>query len=638
MSRKKKERVIVISGLLIGISFLLKLWNVLDLFSNMLMITAALSAGYPIMRNAIQALRYRILGIEVLVTVAVIGAIIIQEYWEAAAVTFLFIFGSYLEARTIEKTRSSLETLMDMAPTMSSVMRDGIEVKVSPDELIQGDIVLVRPGESIPVDGTILKGKATINQAAITGESVPVSRDKDAKVFSGTVIEHGYLEIIAEKVGDDTTFARILNMVEEAQESKAPTQKFIEKFARYYTPAIFILAIIVYVFTRDIELTLTLLVIACPGAMVISAPVSIVAGIGNGAKNGILFKGGETLETAGKVQVVAFDKTGTLTIGKPQVTRLNVFHMNEDELLQMIARAEYTSEHHLARAIVAEASSRFAAKIIPAEHFETLPGKGVAATVEGMKLYIGNRKLMADHNIHYDQEVANYVSQEENRAQTVVFVADDKRVLGLISIADVLRNDAFELVHDLKMSGVKKVVMLTGDNERAAAAVSHELGIDQYYAELLPEDKVKVLQDLQKEYIVAMIGDGVNDAPALAIADLGIAMGGSGTDVAIETADVVLMSDRLMNLPYALGLSHATMNNMRQNIYFAVGIVMTLLMGVLTRNVFMASGMLVHELSVLLVIINAIRLTRYQGVKNSQPISSTKNRGIRNGMQSSSSE
>ncbi len=638
MSRKKKVRVIVISGLLIAISFLLKLWNVLDLYSNMLMITAALSAGYPIMRNAIQALRYRILGIEALVTVAVIGAITIQEYWEAAAVTFLFIFGSYLEARTIEKTRSSLEALMDLAPTTSSVMRDGIEVKLSPDEVIQGDIVLVRPGESIPVDGTILKGKATINQAAITGESVPVSRDKDAKVFSGTVIEHGYLEIIAEKVGDDTTFARILNMVEEAQESKAPTQKFIEKFARYYTPVIFILAIIVYVFTRDIDLTLTLLVIACPGAMVISAPVSIVAGIGNGAKNGILFKGGETLETAGKVQVVAFDKTGTLTIGKPQVTRLKMFHKNEDELLQMIARAEYASEHHLARAIVAEASSRLVSKIIPAEQFEALPGKGVAATVEGMNLYIGNRKLMADHNIHYDQEVANYVSQEENRAQTVVFVADDRRVLGLISIADVLRDDAFELVHNLKKSGVKKVVMLTGDNERTAAAVSHELGIDQYYAELLPEDKVKILQDLQKEYIVAMIGDGVNDAPALAIADVGIAMGGSGTDVAIETADVVLMSDRLVNLPYALGLSHATMNNMRQNIYFAVVIVMTLLIGVLTRNVFMASGMLVHELSVLLVIINAIRLTRYQGVKTSHPILSNKNRGIRNGMQSSSSE
>lgn len=265
MSRKNKERVIVIAGLLIAISFLLKLGNDLALFSDSVMIIAALCAGYPIMKNAIQAIRYRIVGIEALVMVAVVGAILIREYWEVAAVTFLFLFGSYLEARTIEKTRSSLKALMDLAPATASVMRNGIEVKLPIDEVIQGDIVLVRPGESIPVDGAILKGKATINQAAITGESIPVSRGKDAKVFSGTVIEHGYLEVIAEKVGDDTTFARILNMVEEAQESKAPTQTFIEKFARFYTPAIFIAAIAVYLFTRDIELTLTLLVIACPG-------------------------------------------------------------------------------------------------------------------------------------------------------------------------------------------------------------------------------------------------------------------------------------------------------------------------------------------------------------------------------------
>lgn len=627
MSRTKKEKVIVIAGLLIAISFLMNLWNVLEMFSEILMVTAALLAGYPIMKNAIQALRYRILGIEALVTIAVIGAIMIREYWEAAAVTFLFIFGSYLEARIMEKTRSALKALMDLAPAMASVMRDGIEVKVSPDEVIQGEIVLVRPGENVPVDGTIHSGKATLNQAAITGEPVPVSREKGEVVFSGTVIEHGYLEIIAEKVGDETTFARILNMVEEAQESKAPTQRFIEKFARYYTPAIFILAIIVYIITGNIELTLTLLVIACPGAMVISAPVSIVAGIGKGARNGILFKGGETLEKAGLVQAVVFDKTGTLTIGKPQVTRINALHLNENELLRLIARAEYASEHPLARAIVAEAASRSASGMVPAEQFKALPGKGIAATVEGMNLYIGNRRLMADYSIHFDQEVADYVSKEEERAQTVVFAADDERVLGLISIADVIRKDAHTIVHNLKRSGVDKVVMLTGDNARAAAAVSDELGIDQYYAELLPEDKVRIVQDLQKEYIVAMVGDGVNDAPALAIADVGVAMGGSGTDVAIETADVVLMSDRLMNLPYALGLSHATLNNMRQNIYFAVAIVITLLIGVLTSNVFMASGMLVHELSVLLVIMNATRITRY----------TTKNGGSGIGLQSSSS-
>lgn len=637
MSRRKKERIILTAGLLIAVSFMLKAGDELGLVSDLLMIAAALTAGYPIMKNAVQAIRYRIVGIEALVTIAVTGAILIQEYWEAAAVTFLFMLGSYLEARAIERTRSSLKALMALVPATSSIIRDGIEVKVPSDEVREGDLVLVRPGESIPVDGTVLKGKATINQAAITGESVPVSRDKDAKVFSGTVIEHGYLEIMAEKVGGDTTFARILHMVEEAQESKAPTQKFIEKFARFYTPAVFGLAIIVYLVTRDVELTLTLLVIACPGAMVISAPVSIVAGIGNGARNGILFKGGDTLEKAGKVQVAAFDKTGTLTIGKPQVTRIHVLDGSEDELLQMAARAEYLSEHHLARAIVAEASSRAAAAIVPAEQFRALPGRGVEATVEGRKLVIGNRRLMADYSIPYDQEVTRYVSQEEDRAQTVVFVADEERVLGLISIADVLRDDAYELVLALKKSGIQQVVMLTGDNERTAAAVAHELGIDGYYAELLPEDKLRIIQDLQNQYTVAMIGDGVNDAPALAVADVGIAMGGSGTDAAIETADVVLMSDRLSNLPYALGLSRATMKNMRQNINFAVAIVLILLIGVLTGSVFMASGMLVHEFSVLAVIMNAVWLTRYRGSKT-KPTLFTRNRGIRNGMPSSSGQ
>lgn len=635
MSRKRKGQIVAISGLFIAISLLLKTLGVLAIVTDSLMITAAVFAGYPIMKNAIQALRYRILGIEALVTIAVIGAIMIHEYWEAAAVTFLFIFGSYLEARTIEKTRSSLKSLLDLAPTMASVMRDGIEVQVSPDEVSKGEHVLVRPGEKVPVDGTVLQGKATVNQAAITGESVPVSREKNGIVFSGTILESGYLEILAEKVGEDTTFARILNMVEEAQESKAKTQKFIENFARYYTPGIFILALIVYFLTRDIELTLTLLVISCPGAMVISAPVSIVAGIGNGAKNGILIKGGEILEKAGKVQVVAFDKTGTLTVGKPQVTHIRAFQMSEDELLQRVARAEYSSEHHLARAILTETKLRIDSEIKPAEQFEALPGKGVRATVDGTDLYIGNRKLMSDHNISYGQEITSYVAQEEDKAQTVVFVANHERVLGLISIADVLRADAYELVRSLRKSGVKRIVMLTGDNERTAAAVSRELGMDQYYAELLPEDKVMKLKELQKDGMVAMVGDGVNDAPALAIADVGVAMGGSGTDIAIETADIVLMSDRLDRLSYTFGLSHATMNTMKQNIYFAVAVVVTLLIGVLTKNVFMASGMLVHELSVLLVIMNAIRLTRYQGVPSSKYIISTRNRGIPNDVQTS---
>ena len=612
---EKKKQIVLISGFLIIISFFLKYLGINAFISDGLMIVAAVVSGYGIAKNAIAALKYKVLGIELLVTVAVIGAIFIKEYWEAAAVTFLFIFGSYLEARTLEKTRSSLKSLIDLAPSTASVIRNDIELKVSPEDVIKGEKVLVRPGEKIPVDGIIIKGKASVNQSAITGESIPVDKYINDSVFSGTVIETGYLELIAEKVGDDTTFARILEMVEEAQESKAPTQKFVEHFAKYYTPGIMFLSIIVYIITRDIELTLTLLVISCPGAMVISAPVSIVAGIGNAAKRGILIKGGEHLEHAGKVDVVAFDKTGTLTVGKPMVTNILSFDISEDELLHLAAQVEVTSEHHLAKAIVKEAESKLSINIKQSDEFEVLSGLGVKGIVDGRNIIVGTRRFMMIENISISDEVENYLQQEENNGQTAVIIADNQTILGIISIADKIRDDAYNLVENLKKAGVKKVVMLTGDNKRTASSVAKKLGIDEFYSELLPLDKVAKIKELKSNYIVAMIGDGINDAPALAVADIGIAMGASGTDVAMETADIVLMLDSLEKLPYAFGLSRATMRNMKQNIYFAVAVVFILLIGVLTKNVFMASGMLVHEISVLLVIINAIRLMNYKGIK-----------------------
>ncbi|HJV47280.1 MAG TPA: cation-translocating P-type ATPase [Bacillota bacterium] len=615
MGKKRKGQIVTISGSFICLALILRYAGLFLTFADGMMIVAAIIAGYPILKNALQALRFRILGIETLVSVAVIGAMFIEEYWEAAAVTFLFTLGSYLEARTLEKTRSSLKSLFDLAPKKATIIRDGVETEVSPDEVIQGEIVLVRPGEKIPVDGTILKGSASVNQAAITGESIPVSKRKDESVFSGTVIEVGYLEVVAEKVGEDTTFSRILEMVEEAQENKAPTQKFLERFAAYYTPAIIVLSILVYLVTKDLVLSLTLLVISCPGALVISAPVSIVAGIGNGARKGILIKGGDHLEKASKVDVVAFDKTGTLTVGKPEVTRIKSYHMQENELLKLTARAEIGSEHHLGRAVIEEAKKRFSDSLVMADEFSVYMGQGVRALVDGRELWIGNRKLLMENGINIPNDVEMDLQQEENNGQTAILVADSQGVQGVISIADVLREDAYELVSQLKKTGIKKIVMLTGDNQRTAAAVAGRLGIDDYYAELLPENKVLVLKGMQQSgYVVAMVGDGINDTPALATADIGIAMGGTGTDVAMETADIVLMSDRLDKLPYVLGLSRATVGNMMQNIYFAVIVVTVLLIGVLFKTVFLASGMLVHELSVLLVILNAIRLMKYKGI------------------------
>ncbi|MBU5312963.1 cadmium-translocating P-type ATPase [Tissierella carlieri] len=611
MKLTKAQRV-WISGILVAVAFILKNTIGEQIITSVVMILAAIIAGTPILRNAISAARYWIIGIDALVSIAVIGAMFIGEYWEAAAVTFLFMLGDYLESRTIEKTRSSIKALLDLAPDTARVMRDGVEIIISPDEVVKGDQVVVKPGEKISVDGNVIEGSAYVNQSAITGESIPVNRNIDDSVFSGTIIESGYLVIEATRVGEDTTFARILQMVEEAQDKKAKTQKFLEKFSRYYTPAIIVLAIGLYLVTQDLVLALTLLVIACPGALVISTPVSIVAGIGNGAKHGVLVKGGEIMENLGKIKVLAFDKTGTLTVGKPMVTHIKSYNIDEKELLRITAIGEGYSEHPLARAILARAEKDLGKIDEMPEESEIITGQGLKTKIEGGTILIGNRKLFLENKISIGEDVEKYLQSEEEKGQTAVIVGDTRQVLGVISIADVVREDAEKLVSNLKRLGVEKIVMLTGDNRRAAKAIAEEIGLDDFYAELLPEDKVRVLKELQEKYgVAAMVGDGVNDAPALASADLGIAIGGAGTDVAMETADVVLMSDEIKKLSHAIGLSRATVNNMRQNIYFAIAVAALLLAGVLIKTVNLSFGMLVHELSVLLVVINAVRLLGY---------------------------
>ena len=610
-----KGQIIWSSGILAVAGYVLNELIGYATITIVLMLAATVIAGAPIFKKAIGALRYRIVGIDALVTIAVVGAVIIGEYWEAAAVTFLFMLGDYLETRTIDKTRSSIKALLDLAPDIARVRRNGAEVEITPEDLVEGDLVVVKPGEKIPVDGTVVEGSAYINQAAITGEPIPVSRSAEEPVFSGTIIESGYLIINAEKVGDDTTFARILHMVEEAQDKKAKTQKFLEKFSRYYTPAIILLSIMLYLVTRDIVLALTLLVIACPGALVISTPVSIVAGIGNGAKHGVLVKGGDVMEKLGTVKVVAFDKTGTLTVGKPSVTRVQAYGMDEDELLRIAAVGESYSEHPLAKAIIAKATEKLRDINEVPEDAQIITGQGLSFNFAGEVYYIGNRKLFEENGIGIAEQ-ADYMNAEEEKGQTAVLVGTKNGICGIISIADVIRDDAKALVAKLKSQGIKKVVMLTGDNRRAAKAIAEEIGLDGHYSELLPEGKVAVLAELQKQYgRVAMVGDGVNDAPALASADLGVAIGGAGADVAMETADVVLMSAEVGKLSYAVGLSRATVRNMKQNISFALLVAALLLAGVLIKTVNLSFGMLVHEASVLLVIVNAVRLLGYGKAK-----------------------
>lgn len=612
MKNKTKNILAVLSGGLLLAALITYLIHPGAMLQHVFLIIASGVAGYPIFMKGIQALRMKVFSIELLVTIAVIGALIIGEYTESAVVAFLFLFGDYLERRTLRKTRASLRSLMDMAPMEAIVLKDGERKTVPADDVEPGDRVLVQPGGKIPVDGRVVSGEASVNEAAITGESVPVFKKEGDTVFSSTIAEGGYLEVIAEKVGTETTFSKIIELVEEAQESKARSQKFMERFATYYTPGIIVLSLIVWLFTMDVHLALTFLVIACPGALVISVPVSIVAGIGNGARKGILIKGGDKIENLAKVNAIVFDKTGTLTKGKPEVTDIKTYGMDEDELLQLAASLEVVSEHHLGKTIVGKAEKRGLSVAGDPSDVDIMKGHGLKGVVRGRQVYIGNLSGAEKLDIAVDSEKGNYLLKQQESGSTAVLVAIDHEVRGIISMADQIREEAYELVRELKESGIRHTVMLTGDNDRVARKVGRKLGLDHVFSELLPEDKVEKVRDCKEKGIrLAMVGDGINDAPAIATADVGIAMGVTGTDITMEAADVVLMSDDLNRLPYAIQLAKATVQNMKQNTVFALLTVAFLLVGVLRGDVHLASGMLIHEISVLLVILNAVRLVGY---------------------------
>ncbi len=617
MKSKQINMIMYVSGALLTLALITYLFSWNKTILNTILIVASLVAGYPTFVKALKSSMMKMFSIELLVTIAVVGALIIGEYTESAAVTFLFLFGAFLEGRTLEKARSSLKSLLEMAPLEATVLRNNVRLVIMAEDVIKDDVVIIQTGEKIPIDGRVLSGEASVNEAAITGESVPILKNIGDQVFSGSILDSGYLEVLAENVGEDTTFSKIIELVEEAQEGKAKTQRFLERFAAIYTPGVMVLSVIVWVITKDIHLSLTFLVIACPGALVISAPVSIVAGIGNGAKNGILIKGGEVMENLAKINAIVFDKTGTLTRGKPEVTAIKSFGLSENELLLIAAEAEVISEHHLGKTIVREAEKLGLKLIHKPTEVKVLKGRGIEVELNGKHVYIGNRKGLFQNEIAIDNQTESYATEQEKNGNTAVFIADQERVLGIISIADKIREEAADAIQQLRLDGIQHLVMLTGDNKHTANIVAQNLNMDKVFAELLPENKVeKVKACMGKDVQLAMIGDGVNDAPAIATADVGIAMGVAGTDIAMETADVVLMADNLDKLAYAFRLSKATVRNMKQNMFFAVGTVVLLLVGVLTNNVNLASGMLVHEASVLLVILNAIRLVRYKPSSN----------------------
>lgn len=607
----KKNVITVISGLLIVLGFFshFVLENVG--LSEWSLIIASVFGITPIAIQAFQAMKVKVISIDVLVSIAAIGALFIQNYEESAIVTFLFLFGHYLEQRTLNQTRSAIKELTDMAPESALVQTEDGEFKeVDVDDVDEGDILLVKTGAKVPVDGTVLTGEGYINEASITGESVPVTKTEGSEVFAGTILENGTIQIWADKVGEDTTFGKIIELVEEAQDSKSEAERFIDRFSKWYTPTVLVLAFIVWAMTQNVELAITILVLGCPGALVIGVPVSNVAGIGNGARNGVLLKGSEVINDFSKVDTIVFDKTGTLTVGNPEVAETEVYGDNVEKAYSYLASVETESDHPLAKAVLQHTGT---VELFPVEDTDVVKGGGIVAQVDGHRIAVGNVALMEKENVQLSKKAQKDVKQFEKNGNSLVLTAVDGELKILMGIRDQIRPGVKQDLQELKNLGVKDLVVLSGDNQGTVDRVARELNLTEAHGHMLPEDKAAYIEKLQqKGHTVAFVGDGVNDSPSLALADIGIAMG-SGTDVAIETSDVVLMNSNFSNLPHALGLVKATANNMKQNIVISVGVVLVLLTSVFFSEwMNMSIGMLVHEGSILVVIFNGMRLMKYK--------------------------
>ncbi|MGD2177410.1 MAG: heavy metal translocating P-type ATPase [Anaerolineae bacterium] len=635
MKGKRRDVLTLIAGVLIVLTFVLEMSGVSETITHAIYGAAIAAGGFDVARKGVIGVWInRELDINFLMATAALGTVAIGAWLEGALVVFLFSLGETLESYTMDRARNAIRSLMELAPAEATLLRDSEQQRVPVDELEIGDLILVRPGERVPMDGVVRQGSSAVNQAPITGESIPVEKRPGAEVFAGSVNGEGALEIEVTHRAEDNTISRVIDMVEEAQAQKAPSQRWVDVFARYYTPAVVGLAVLIaavppLLFGQPflepgagaghgwLYRALSLLIIACPCALVISTPVSIVSAISNAARQGVLFKGGAYLEAAGGLRVVAFDKTGTLTHGEPEVTDVVVVNdetMSNEQLLALAAGVESGSEHPLARAIVGAAKQR-GIGFRQATEVEAVTGRGVRGSLDGTQLTIGNRTLYEELGVSVPEPLAAQGEALEEDGKTVMFLASATdnlaSIRGLIVVADTVRRDAREAIAALKRSGVRHTVMLTGDNERTASAIAEQAGLDDFRANLLPDEKVEAIEGLlAKHGQVAMVGDGINDAPALARATVGIAMGGAGTDQALETADVALMADALDKLPFAMRLSRRTLNVVRQNIVFSL----------LVKGAFMAlaiPGLTTLWMAVfadmgasLIVILNGMRLLR----------------------------
>ncbi|WP_130858801.1 heavy metal translocating P-type ATPase [Gracilibacillus phocaeensis] len=609
-----RHPIAFISGVVIFLAFLSKYLVGWDQGYVLGMMTASVVGGPPIFIQAYQALKIKVISIELLVTIAVLGAFVIGEYSESAIVSFLFLFGGLLEQKTLDRTRSVIRELTKKAPASASRLDEGHLEEVDIDEVREGDSLLVKTGAQIPVDGVIWSGSGYVNEASVTGEAKAVSKTTGDKVFAGTILENGTLKMEAEKVGEDTTFGKIIELVEEAQDNKSNMERFIDRFAKYYTPIVLLLAILAGIIFGNVHLAITILVLGCPGALVIGVPVSNVAGIGNGAKHGILIKGGELMSAFSKVDTMIFDKTGTLTNGKPTVSEVKAYTDRTQEAFQLTANIERESDHPLGQAILDYVGNNDYEEM---DQTEVVKGQGIISRKGSQQVLVGNQSLMEQHHIFLNRQMKEDLLNLQKDGNSTVFVAIDDQLALLIGIKDQMCSGVKETLSALKQMGIKHFVMLSGDNQITAESVGKKAGITEVHGELLPEDKSNFIKNLQtKEKTVAFVGDGINDSPSIALADVGIAMG-NGTDVAVETSDVVLMQSNFKRLMHAYGLTKKTVANMKENIIIAMSTVIFLLVGLIFGYIHMASGMLIHELSILVVIINGMRLLRYQ-IKNAK--------------------
>ncbi len=570
---------------------------------------SAVVGGYPVFKMAVtNVLRDFDLTAGVMVTVAMVAALLVGEYSAMALVAFMMIIGEALEDFTRERANQALKELNELVPSMVTIRLEGEDVEMPISQVRVGDLVLVRPGGRIPVDGPTVEGDAAVDQSSITGESIPVDKAIGDQVFAGTLLSSGALTIRVDGLGSGTKLGQMILLVEEAQSAQAPVQRIANKYANYFAPVAIFIAGVTYLVTGEIIRGVTMLVAVCPCSLVLATPTAIVASIGNTAKNGVLVKHGTAMEQIGKVDVVAFDKTGTVTFGKPKLTQIKTFNgYGEDEMLALTASVERNSEHPLAKAIINEAKTR-ELRLSSVEDFESIPGHGIRASVDGKKVAVGER-MLTKMSVVLGKEESNLIESMKADGYTVIPVSVDGRLAGLINVEDTVREESVKAISNLKKLGITKTILITGDSKDIGERVGSELGISEIYTEVLPERKLEIIQELQAQgHRVAFIGDGVNDAPALAVANVGIAMGSIGTAVAMETADVVLLTDDIGQVPYLIELSQATLSTIRWNIAISMTIVIGTVIVSALGMIGPFIGAIMHEVAAVPVIANAAML------------------------------